>query len=518
MYKRIIAVLLCCTLCAGFLILPAAASSVSDDGLTDAGTQYINYLVGNSYLSYDSYWNGTQSPSYDYTDSERFGFKWTPADFETGSYMLFAIRSLSRPSLVNVRFSPSGSYTAATYEGAIPSAGNLYFYRISMPSNPDQIEIFGRFDSLYTGTITVASCFGVRNLLSVYDRAEFTFVAIERKTEGYFVDSTYNEGVKFFPYTAPSWLSSTDYIDRVDYTIRCDGDRFNTSAVGKVQLLFNTFSDSMTVTASLVSKDSNVRDIKSIKVNLYKDDSWGVVNQYEVGIGLLYNYNAYQVDFDLSGYDMSNYDLQLFVSIPTVPYVDTGSVGEPEIFSFTFRSMQYVPTVISSPWYQPILSRISFVASEISSTFNIGINNVTKFLTTQYNNFTSWLQQQLFNVRATIQSTGQNIINSLSSLLGYDSDQEENINSSVDQNQQQQEQVQDQGESMKDQIEEIEKAEQEMLQVPEIDPGRLQLGTLIPESGMTMMTNVMVTLTENDVAAPIILLVVSIALVGVMVL
>lgn len=517
MSKRIICVFLCLSLCAGFLILPAAASSLSDDGLTDAGTQYINYLVGDDFQAYNLIWADVTSPTYDYTDAARFAFKWTPDNFETGSYILFAIRSLSKPSAISVRFS-TGDYLPAIYEGAIPSAGNLYFYRISMPTNPDRIEIWGTFNSSYSGTVSIASCFGVRNLLSVYDRAEFSFVAIERKTEGYFVEDTYNQGVQFFPYTAPSWLSSTNKIDRVEYTIRCDGDRFNTSAVGRVQLLFTTFSDSMTVTASLVSKDSNVREVKNIRVNLHKDSDWGCVNQYEVGIGVLYNYNAYQVDFDLTGYDMGSYDLQLFISIPTVPYVSTGSVGEPEIFNFSFRSMQYVPTVIDSPWYTPILSRLEYVGRVISSAVSSAVSGVTNLMKTQYNNFTTWLDQRVRNIQASITSAAFNIRLTLNDLLGFDSDQQDNINSSVDQNQQQQEQVQDQGDQMKDQIDQIEQAEDEMLQVPEIDPGDLELGTLIPSDGLTMMTNVMVTMTNNNYVGQVMLLVASVALIGVMIL
>ena len=106
----------------------------------------------------------------------------------------------------------------------------------------------------------------------------------------------------------------------------------------------------------------------------------------------------------------------------------------------------------------------------------------------------------------------------LESYFGSSDDQSNAVNNSIQNNTQQQEQVLDQGDQMKDQLEQIEKVENEMLQVPEIDPGTLQLGTLIPQSGMTMMTNVMVTLTNNNFAGTIILVVVSLALVAIMVL
>ena len=136
MNKRIISIILCLALCAGFLIFPAAASSIGTDGINDAGTQYLNYLVNDKYSIYNNTWGTNDDPSYDYTDTLRFGFKWTPENLVPGSYMLFAIQATRRPDLVNVRFSSSDSYVAATYEGAIPSAGNFYFYRITMPSKP----------------------------------------------------------------------------------------------------------------------------------------------------------------------------------------------------------------------------------------------------------------------------------------------------------------------------------------------------------------------------------------------
>ena len=494
MSKRIFCVFLCLSLCAGFLILPAAASSIGDDGVNDAGTQYINYLTEQRYEVLLDVWDNVDQPEYLYQDVNRFAFKWYPANFVTGSYMLFAIQADRMPSAISVRFD-KGSYVAATYEGAIPSAGNLYFYRINMPSNPERIEIYGRYDSAYTGLVRVASCFGVRNMLSVYDRAEFTYVPILRQTEGEFVEGTYNEGVKFFPYTAPSWLGSEAHLERVDYTIRCDGDRFNTSAVGKVKLLFTTVADSITVTASLVGKDQNVRDVHSIKVNLQKDSAWGLVNNYEVGIGVAYNYAAYEADFDLTGYDMSNYDLQLYVSVSSVPFVSTGSVGEPEIFVFSFRSIQYVPTVISNPWYKPITDVINFLAGEV--------RNVVISVEGLLNDSLNWWDELFVK---------------LESYFGSSDDQSNAVNNSIQNNTQQQEQVQDQGDQMKDQIEEIEKAEDEMLQVPEIDPGDLELGTLIPSDGLTMMTNVMVTMTNNNYVGQIMLLVASVALIGVMIL
>lgn len=516
MRKRIISIFLCLSLCAGFLILPAAASSITDDGLTEAGTQYLNYLVGDDFQAYNSIWTGVSSPTYDYTDASRFAFKWTPEDFEIGSFMLFAIRSSRMPTTVSVRFS-TGEYLQCTYEGAIPSAGNLYFYRIAMPVNPDRIEIWGSFSTVYTGTVSVASCFGVRNLLSVYDRAQFSYVAIERKTEGEFVDQYEDVGTQFFPYSAPSWLSSTDYLTRVDFNLRCDGDRFNTSAVGKVKLLVTTYCETLRATVSLVGKDLNVRDIDSIKVNISTDSAWGLVNQYEVGLGTMYNHAAYLIEFDLTGYDMSNYDLQIFLSVDTVPYVSEGSLKN-KLFDLTFRSMQYVPTILNNPWYQPILERLSSVGNWIVSTVNTGINSVTNLMKTQYSNITNFLGQQFSSIRTGISYAATQISTNLSNLLGYDSDQEENINSSVDQNQQQQEQVQEQGEHMKDQIDEIEKAEDEILQVPEIDPGDLELGTLIPSDGLTMMSNVMVTMTNNNYVGQIMLLVASVALIGVMIL
>ena len=140
MHKRIISIFLCLSLCAGFLILPAAASSIGDDGVNDAGTQYINYLTEQRYEVLLDVWDNVDQPEYLYQDVNRFAFKWYPANFVTGSYMLFAIQADRMPSAISVRFD-KGSYIAATYEGAIPSAGNLYFYRINMPSNPERIEI-----------------------------------------------------------------------------------------------------------------------------------------------------------------------------------------------------------------------------------------------------------------------------------------------------------------------------------------------------------------------------------------
>ena len=516
MSKRIISIFLCLSLCAGFLILPAAASSISDDGLTDAGTQYINYLVGDDFQAYNSTWSDVTSPTYDYTEASRFAFKWTPDDFETGSYLLFAIRSLSRPATISVRFS-TGDYLPAFYEGAIPSAGNLYFYRISMPTNPDRIEIWGSFNSSYTGTVSIASCFGVRNLLSVYDRAQFSYVAIDHKTEGDSVNKYDDVGTQFFPYSAPSWLSSTDYLTRVDFNLRCDGDRFNTSAVGKVKLLVTTYCETLRATVSLVGKDESVRDIDSIKVNISTDSAWGIVNQYAVGLGTMYNHAAYLIEFDLTGYDMANYDLQIFLSVDTVPYVSEGSIKN-KLFDLTFRSMQYVPTVLNSPWYTPILSRLEYVGRVISSAVNSAVSGVTDLMKQQYTNFTTWLDQRVRNIQASISSAAMQISTNLGNLLGYDSEQKENINSSVDQNQQQQEQVQDQGDQMKDQIDQIEQAEDEMLQVPEIDPGDLELGTLIPSDGLTMMSNVMVTMTNNNYVGQVMLLVASVVLIGVMIL
>lgn len=505
MNKRIISIILCLTLCACFLILPAAATSIDNGGVNDAGTQYLNYLVNDKYSIYNDTWGTNDDPSYDYTDTLRFGFKWTPENLVPGSYMLFAIQASRRPDLVNVRFSSSDSYVAATYEGAIPSAGNFYFYRISMPSKPINIEIFGRFNNSYSGNITLGSCFGVRNLLSVYDRAQFTYMPIYDGPEGESVGSLVNDGTQFFPYTMR--LDTTNDLNRVDFTIRCDGDRFNTSAVGKCSLLLTSYCNTYRVTASLVAKDSNVREVKNIKVNLSKDDNWGLVNNYEVGAGNIYNYAAYQVDFDLTGYDMAYYDLMLYVSIDSVLYVNASSVSNPRLLEVTFRSFQYVPTILSNPWYKPI-----------TDAFAAGWSSVTSALSNLMGNMRSWFSTLGSRFETAINGLKVSLDNTLNELLGFDSSQQENIDSSVDQNQQTQEEVTDKSDELISDLEEIEDQEDEMLTVPEINQDDLALGTLIPQSGLTLMNNVMVTITSNERVSQMIVLVLSVAVVGVLIL
>lgn len=288
-------------------------------------------------------------------------------------------------------------------------------------------------------------------------------------------------------------MSSTDYLTRVDFNLRCDGDRFNTSAVGKVKLLVTTYCETLRATVSLVGKDDNVRDIDSIKVNISTDSAWGLVNQYEVGLGTMYNHAAYLIEFDLTGYDMSNYDLQIFLSVDTVPYVSEGSIKN-KLFDLTFRSMQYVPTVISNPWYKPITDVINFLAGEV--------RNVVISVEGLLNDSLNWWDELFVK---------------LESYFGSSDDQSNAVNNSIQNNTQQQEQVTDQEDQLQNEMENIKEAEDQMLQVPEIDHSQLQLGTLIPDSGMTMMTNVMVTITNNSYISQILLLVVALAVVAVLI-
>lgn len=509
MSKRVISIFLCCALCAGFLILPASAVSFTDvESITPSGTEYVNYIFSDSYSYYESYWYSTDSLSHYYKNLVgKVGFKWNVSNVDVGTHMLLAIKAARLPDAVSVQVGyDSGSATIiASVEGHFPltSSLNVYIYRVSMEDvsrdSLTSITIWGRYDSSYTGSVSIASCFGVKNYLSVYDRAEFTFVPIERRTEGEYSLGLYGGDTTMFPYTAPSWLNDSSYnITRVDFNLRCDGDRFNSPAVGNVYLLLNTFCEQITATVSLVAKDTSVRDVKNINVSIDKDSSWSLVNQYEVsGLGALYNNAAYQLSFDLTGYDMSNYDLQIFVSVENVPAVIEGGIDH-KLFGLTFRSMTYVPNLLSDPWYKPFATFFDRVGDNIQSA----ISNVLGSLT----NFKNLVSNAFSDLEETLRD-----------LLGSTPDQEAQVDSSIQQNQQQLEQVQDQGESMKDQIEDIEQAENEILQIPEIDPADLNINTLIPADGMTMMTNVMVTITNNHYVAQLLLLVVCLALVAVMV-
>lgn len=358
MIKRSLCYLCVVSLLAGLLIIPVNASTVRSE-TNDSGTAYVNYLTA---LSYNFGGDAVTSdvPVYKpYSAKHIHNLAFVPLNFSTSDYLMFCVIATALPDRVDVQFDPNEPYFNPIFEGRIYGSNglNYYFYRLDMPTVVTYLSFDFVYNTPYGDEIGLYSCFGVRNLLATYDRAAFNVVTKSDGPEGVFFEKRTNIGTKMFPYTYRN--DTTDDLNSADFSIWLDSDRFVTTAVDQVNLLITSYAEKITVTASLVPKDASVQEVSNIKVNLSVDKEWGLVNNYESGLGTVYNYSAFQASVDLHGYDLTKYELFFYVSVDPVLYVNASSISNTRLLEVTFRSISYVPTVVSEAWYTPIIRAIN---------------------------------------------------------------------------------------------------------------------------------------------------------------
>lgn len=358
MNKKLISFLLILSLLPA-LFVPASASSISSD---NSEIQYSDLLTDTNYSW--SWWrdsdrfNGyTNDPVFTFNSANNFQVTWTPRNFAGGyDYMIFCLRAYHRPYPdVRVSFGDEFGFVSAEFEGRVEHTGqlNYYFYRVPMETHAHDITIAADIDyyGAYSGVVSIFNCYGANNITSYIDRAPIVVQPFVKDGSQVLADRKEDKGTQMFPFNYRNDTSSD--LHSVDVTLRLASKRFNSSAIGNVSVLLTTYCKEIIPTVALVEAGKDLK-VANIKATLQEINAFGAASEYEHVVGASYVYTAFQLNFDLSGYDMSKYDVLLYFQFEAEPYDPGGSI-KTKLLEFTFQSVSYIPVLATQAWYTPIV-------------------------------------------------------------------------------------------------------------------------------------------------------------------
>lgn len=375
--KRSVPVITVIAFLLGCMVFPTSATQIETE--SDTGLLHYDLLLASEYAFLYNDREYLQqhpaiyiSPSLATTDIELI---WDYRHSNNYTKIIFAFNAVKRPSSVLYNGNPLTYIDCITY----PASGDIFFYSYTSSNMVigREFDIKFEFDSAYAGVIGVYSCVGLLDTAQSITNVDIYRQDCYDITEGYkVVDADPVKNAKL-PY---SYTASGDY--KSNFYIVVDGADFVSPLVNDVSVLLSTCNTTIWSSASLIANNSDGSNISDIKCNLYTVHEWAQSSDLFQGMGMAESYSTFQIDIDLSGYDMSKYDLMISIGVDAIDQVY--DVNTPYI-DFTLQGIAYVPFVENSPWYKTffgpifdgiqkglsnIVSWITSVGSDISDNFN----------------------------------------------------------------------------------------------------------------------------------------------------
>lgn len=369
--KGFVSVICVIALLASCVVFPASAAQIETENNT--GLLHYDLLFAEDYYfllndrefesDYPAYYI---NPALGISDVQLI---WSYRHSGNFNKLIFAFNATQKPSSVLFNGNPLTYIDCISY----PSSGDVYFYSYTSSNMVlgSDFDISFNFDSAYSGVIGVYSCVGLFdtaqpiNNVDVY-REDYFLV-----TEGYEFTEANPVKNKKLPYTFSKFDEESGYF-KSQFRFIVDSDDFVSPLVDRASFLFTTCCTSIAHHVTLISKDSNGLDVNNLKYNLSEFFEWGTSGDYFQGYGEFEAYKTFQIDVDLSGFDMSKYDLMVSVGVNSI--TETNGF-EPCYADLSLRSISYIPFVENEPWYKTffgplfngIRSAISSVGDFVSS-------------------------------------------------------------------------------------------------------------------------------------------------------
>ena len=381
------------------LAAPAAASDFELD--SSSGLLYYDLLITDKFFFSPISAANVYTPFNSFSSSDAvksIELTWDPMVVSNINKVVFAVSASQKPS--SVAFNGS----AATYDSYINySTGNdLYFYSVSYTGTTDQtLSMTFNFSNVYSGSFGIISCVGLLDVAQSISTVDIYREDIYIVTEGYEFDEADPITNRKLPYVFSKFADEDGY-QRSNFRFVVDTDDFVSHLVDNVSFLFTTCCNTVYPTVTLLSKDSNGSDVNNLKVNLTEISEWGTSGDYFQGYGEFSAYKTYQVDVNLSGYDMSKYDLLMSLGVETI----TETHGwDPCYLDLSLRSVVYVPYIADTPWYVTFFSPLFGGLIDLTASIRVSVNRIYTAITD--------------TISRTLDSIKNNISNFFSSFTDY---------------------------------------------------------------------------------------------------
>lgn len=359
----VLAVLVSC------LVFPASATEIETDNVT--GLLYSDLLNVSNYTFYPGALNSNK-PFFEFEGSENaktVSVFWDPVNADHSfDKLVFSITSNQKPSSVRVANEVLNTFTSATFEGSMDGAADndIFFYSVSLGSDSYFLKIECNFSTAYRGLFGIYGCVGLLDTASSISSVDIYRQDCYDITEGYKIENATPIQDRKLPY---SYSASGDY--KSNFYIVIDGNDFVSPLIENASVLLATCNSTIWSSVSLIANGSDGSDVTDIQSNLFSVHEWAQSSDLYQGMGMAETYNTFQLDFNLSGYDMTKYDLMISIGVDAIDQVY--DVNTPYI-DFTIREVSYVPFVEHTPWYKsffgPLLGGIDNAIWSVRNLLN----------------------------------------------------------------------------------------------------------------------------------------------------
>lgn len=348
--KRYIAMILVFAAVLSLFVVPAAATEIETEN--DTGLLHCDLLSSSSYsilTDSDEVVSTAPFARFNRNTDKQIQMTWDVTNSKKFDKVIFAVSTFYQPATVTFC-----GYTA-DYIDRIDyvHSNDIYFYSVSLTKViPSQIDILFDYENPYTGLIGLYSCVGL------LDTARSISSVDIYRNDKYLVSTGYelSEGDpvkdKTLPYTFSSFGDNNGFWGS-DFRIVVDGNDFVSPLVTDVSLLVTTCVQDISSTVSLIAKGSNGSNVTNLKHSFVADKAWSLSGDYMETAGMFEAYASYQVNVDLSGFDMSKYDLMFSLDVRTI---DTVYPSKEPYLDLSVRSISYIPFVENTPWYKSFFS------------------------------------------------------------------------------------------------------------------------------------------------------------------
>lgn len=379
--KRFMPVLCVMSLLISCLVFPSYAAQIETEN--DTGLLHYDLLQATEYaFILDNREIMEVTPVHYFERSNNIDFvsiKWDSGHNRNFSKVIVALNSTVQPLSVRFENQEIKYLNKINYS----RVGDVYFYEYSNPTPFSiSLELDVEFSDVYSGF------FGIYSVVGLLDAAQsINSVNVTRYDEFHGAEGFWNDqnltGNKSLPYVFDTDFEVYDgayYGSTFDFVI--DGDSFVSPLVTDFSCLFSTPSNDVYARISLISKDSSIKNVENIKFNLNETIQYGMSADEYLAPGEFEWINSVQLTADLSGFDMSKYDILIWFQIEPVKMEYQGLNA---YASLTFHSVSYVPFIENTPWYKTffgslfggISSRLSTIYETIANFWDSVTGNFT---------------------------------------------------------------------------------------------------------------------------------------------
>ena len=387
--KRFVPVLCVMALLISCLVFPSYAAQIETEN--DTGLLHYDLLQATEYaFILDNREIMEVTPVHYFERSNNIDFvsiKWDSGHNRNFSKVIVALNSTVRPLSVRFENQELKYLNKINYS----SVGDVYFYEYSNPTPFSiSLELDVEFSDVYSGFFGVYSVVGLLDAAQSINSVNVTRYDEFHGSEGYWNDQNLT-GNKSLPYVFDTDFEVYDgayYGSSFNFVI--DGDSFVSPLVTEFSCLFSTPSNDVYTRISLISKDSSIKNVENIKFNLNKSSQYGMSADQYLAPGDFEWINSVQLTADLSGFDMSKYDVLIWFQIGPVKMEYQGLDA---YASLTLHSVTYVPFIENTPWYKTFFAPLFGGLSNGLSTIIDSIGSFWSSVTDNFNHLFEKLEQ-----------------------------------------------------------------------------------------------------------------------------